>query len=75
MITNIQYDRTPGKDRLAIELKAESSRETYDIGRLTAILELMQAPGGVFTDDGEARLTLVLFDRGKDAAPPPAAEG
>ena len=76
MITTIQYDRTPGKERFAIEFKAESQRETYDIGRLTAILELMQAPGGVFTDDGEARLTLVLFDRAKEAkvaTPSPAS--
>ena len=65
MKTAIDYDNTPGQIRLAIVLEAETPQEIYDIGRVEGMLQLMQAPGGTFTDDGIARLTLVLYDEKK----------
>ena len=68
----VQSNVTPGAERLAIVLTAESDAESYDLGRVTGILEIMQAPGGKFKDDGKAELTLVLFDRSKTASKQPA---
>ena len=69
----VQSNVTPGAERLAIVLTAESDAESYDLGRVTGILEIMQAPGGKFRDDGKAELTLVLFDRSKTASKQPAS--
>ena len=68
----VQSNVTPGAERFAIVLTAESDAESYDLGRVTGVLEIMQAPGGKFRDDGKAELTLVLFDRSKTASKQPA---
>jgi len=68
----VQSNVTPGAERFAIVLTAESDAESYDLGRVTGVLEIMQVSGGKFKDDGKAELTLVLFDRSKTASKQPA---